>query len=190
MATPVGGSRKLTQGEEALAKLMFGNSIDYSKVLIRNKKYRVFGFPPADDVIVTPDGTMYCGPASFKEDFTEGGNPHSIRYFIHEMVHVWQYQLGYPMVIAGIASVFRANYDYTLKKDSKLSDFKIEGQANIISDYAMYVIFPDSTEVYSSKTRYKKEPYSFQELREIVKDFLLDPRDLKNLPYDENVKVH
>jgi type VI secretion system secreted protein VgrG len=179
MATPVGGSRGLTDGEKRMAKDIFGHSIDYSKVLIRNEKWGFFTFFLSDRLTVTPDGTMYCGPESFREDFA-ADTVEMVFHFIHEMVHVWQYQLGFQVKGQGIASVFRYGYKYTLKPDSKLSDFPMEGQGNIIADYSMYVFY--HAPVYYSGKRYGKAPYTFAELQAVLADFIANPSDPKNLP--------
>jgi hypothetical protein len=189
MATPVGGKRKLTTLEEGMVTKIFGNSIDCSKVWVRNKKWGFFSFLLSDRVTVTPDGTLYCGPVNFKEDFATS-SPNFVHHFIHEMVHVWQYQLGYQVMGQGVASVFGYGYDYTLKPDSKLSDFPMEGQANIIADYAMYDLGLNSKAIYSSRADFKKAPYSFQELQNVLKDFLANPGDIKNLPNTNNETRH
>jgi type VI secretion system secreted protein VgrG len=179
MATPVGGNRGLTEGEEKMARLIFGNSIDYTRVRIHNKKWRSF-FP--DKVAMTPNGEIFFHPSDFQEDFSDSSiSPRERHLFIHEMTHVWQYQLDFPVMAQGLLSAFKYGYKYTLKPDSKLSDFSMEGQGNIIADYAMYII--DKMASWYSGMRYEKTtPYTLQELQAVLVDFIANPSNKMNLP--------
>ncbi|MDR2924673.1 MAG: hypothetical protein LBU76_01755 [Azoarcus sp.] len=51
----------------------------------------------------------------------------------------------------------------------------MEGQANIIVDYAMFDFF-------SSKEKFKKSSYRLHELQAVLKDFLNDSSSKENLP--------
>ncbi|UUZ53048.1 hypothetical protein LP419_29235 [Massilia sp. H-1] len=53
---------------------------------------------------------------------------------MHEMVHVWQYQLGYPVRLRGAVRV-GLSYDYELAPDKHLSDFNMEAQGDLLADY-------------------------------------------------------
>ena len=90
--TPEGSSRPLREGEIRMAYKIFKNSIDYSQVRVHNEEFLPFGLQP-DNTAMTPNGELYFNPTRFKEDFSlaDEGDKH---WFIHEMVHVWQYQLG------------------------------------------------------------------------------------------------
>ena len=79
--------RKLTEGEIKLAKTVFGNSIDYSKVKISNRKYMPF---QSKNVSMAPNGHIYFSK-NYRDDFSKE-NTLTQGHFIHEMVHVWQYQ--------------------------------------------------------------------------------------------------
>ncbi|MBG7465078.1 DUF2345 domain-containing protein, partial [Pseudomonas aeruginosa] len=81
--------RPLAEGEIELAKTIFADSIDYSKVRVRKEKFLPF---QGDDHIVTPNGHMYLG-ALFHgvTDFSVGSGEQR-GAFIHEMMHVWQLQ--------------------------------------------------------------------------------------------------
>ena len=83
--------RALTPGETALAKRLFKDSLDYTKVKIHNKKY-VFVQP--DNSGMTPNGEIYVsGSETYKNDYAKEVS--RLRgFFIHEMAHVWQYQLN------------------------------------------------------------------------------------------------
>ena len=55
------------------------------------------------DTAVTPFGEIYFPEKHFKHDFsTEQSNDK--HWFMHEMVHVWQYQRGMAVAIKGLMS--------------------------------------------------------------------------------------
>ena len=174
--------RPLTAGEIQLAQSIFGKGIDdYSTVLVHNHGFPWFlGLQPSR-AAVTPNGEMYFPAPIYKDDYSDSTVASRLQHlFIHEMVHVWQHKLGYPVAMTGlfastIGSITGYGYDYTLKPNSKLSDYPMEGQANIIADYAMY-------NFYSSKSRFNKPQYSLPELQAVLADFINNPSDKKNLP--------
>lgn len=120
--------RPLTDEEIAAAQIVFGNTIDYSKVQVCYgqisslvPKGRVQEF---NNVIYAPgsdDGL------------------HSV--FIHEMTHVWQDQ-NRPIkdMTLEVLSLFLESpsydvYDYTIDTNKKLTDYNIEQQGDIVEDY-------------------------------------------------------
>ncbi|MCI0698648.1 DUF4157 domain-containing protein [candidate division KSB1 bacterium] len=122
--------RPLTSREAELARGVFANSIDYSRVTLIPTdilEYRTIG-----NTIRVPD------------DFTiaDAGMAET---FIHEMTHVWQYQHGgtsYISVslatqIAGaIGSGSRnAAYDYQIAPDKSFFDFLPEQQGLMVENY-------------------------------------------------------
>lgn len=129
-------ARALTPGEIELASKVFGSSIDYSKVKIHNEEYLPFGWQP-DDTAMTPNGEMYFNHAYFKEDFSVEDDSQKL-WFIHEMTHVWQHQLGYAVRTQGLIlhTVGPKNpYRYTIDPSKKLSNYGLEQQGDIIRDY-------------------------------------------------------
>lgn len=128
-----GQSRSLTQAEIDLAKSVFGNSIDYSKVRIHNDKSNIL---QGDNVTVTPNGELYCA-GNYCDDFSKERRHH----FIHEMTHVWQYQNNVldPRVAAAtewVKSGFCYGDCYHYKADPKkdLLDYNLEQQADMVAD--------------------------------------------------------
>jgi hypothetical protein len=132
-ALPKGKSRKLTPGEIDLAKSVFGNSIDYSKVRIHNDKSNVF---QGKNVTVTPNGELYCAN-NYCDDFSKESRHH----FIHEMTHVWQYQNNVlspraAAVTEWVKSGFCYHDCYSYHADPKkdLVDYNLEQQADMVAD--------------------------------------------------------
>ncbi|MDR1228386.1 MAG: hypothetical protein LBK55_05105 [Azoarcus sp.] len=179
MPTPVGSFRTLTASEILVLQRIFGGAINYSAVKIHNKKW--VSWRP-DNVTMTPNGEIYFNKQSFLEDYV-AANTHAdiVYHFIHEMVHVWQYQLGFPVKTQGFASAFKSGYNYTLKPDSKLSNYPMEAQANIIADWAMYLMY-GMAKHYSGDQYGKTTPYTLTELQAVLVDFIAEPKNKKNLP--------
>lgn len=137
--------RRLTAREEALARTVFGNSIDYSRVRILTT-----GVAPG----TTPGNTIRL-PANFSiEDYRGTSDPSTgerplnqehAQLLIHEMTHVWQFQHsgpGYVTTSLGqqiAASITRGNrnfaYAYTLQSGDSFFDFGPEQQAHIVENY-------------------------------------------------------
>ena len=176
---PYGKSRSLTPLETSLASKIFGSSIQYMRVKIHHGKYIPV---QRDDTVMTPNGEIYFPTPLYKDDYSDSSITQNFKHlYIHEMVHVWQYQLGYPVKIAGLLeSSWGHGYDYTLEQNTKLSDYPMEAQGNIIADYAMYLFFNQPT--YYSRSYFGKPAYSLAELQAVLIDFINNPSDKGNLP--------
>lgn len=178
-------SRPLTSGEIAMAKSIFKDSIDYSKVKVHNEEYLPFGLQP-DNTAMTPNGEIYFNPQYYKDDFSLSATQDDLannHWFMHEMVHVWQYQLGYWVKLHGMLlhpgklwGLLGNPYEYTLEPNSKLQDFNMEQQGDIIADYYAWVtgnpIRSNSGSSIKSVTPYLS----------VLADFLRNPNDKNLLP--------
>jgi hypothetical protein len=129
LACPVGGERRLTAGEIALARSMFGDAIDYTPVRIRRRKF--FPFHPRR-VTMAPRGHLHFHPAAshYCDDFAAAAL-HQQAHFIHEMVHVWQTQTRGEWYLVLNRHPW-CRYDYTIKPGWKLEQYGIEQQAEIM----------------------------------------------------------
>ena len=122
--------RPLSEGEIKLASLLFGDAIDFSRVRIYNRRYMPF---QPRNCCMTPNGSMYFHRSCFLPDYARGDAP-AIHWFMHEMVHVWQHQLGYPVRLRGAFRI-GLSYGYTLDERSTLEDFNMEAQGDLLADY-------------------------------------------------------
>ncbi|MBA4163187.1 MAG: vgr related protein [Erythrobacter sp.] len=126
---PVGGERSLTLGEIELARGIFGDAVEYSRVTIRRRKW--FPFQPRH-IAMAPMGHLHFHPfsESYCDDFSQA-NIHRQGFFIHEMTHVWQAQTrGRWFLIIG--RMPWARYDYGLRPGWPLVRYGIEQQAEIV----------------------------------------------------------
>lgn len=193
-------SRPLTAGEIEMARLIFKDSIDYSKVRIHNEEYLPFGLQ-LDHYAMTPNGSMYFNPNYYVQDFSAqetAENEETLykkrrevlerkRWFIHEMTHIWQYQLGYALTWHGFwigvtgGYIFgreaRAyKYDYSDSSESPdsnklFSDFNMEQQAMIVESY------------FGIKYLYEFERKNEMKFyNRVLKEFLRRPNDASHLP--------
>jgi type VI secretion system secreted protein VgrG len=180
VSLPRGKKRSLTPGEIAMARTVFKDAVDYSKVKVHHGGWWVFfGF---QNTAVTPNGEMYFPESTnyYKNDFSNTGDNRHKALFMHEMTHVWQYQLGYPVKKAGLTVTSRgaAAYEYTLTRYRTLSSYNMEQQGEIISDYYIICVIGDAHAVWNS-VNYAKSP---ELLTSTLESFLSKPADKSNLP--------
>src|SRR5471030_1186528 len=124
------GLRMLTPVEIALAQQLYFTSIAYNQVWIHHGSYLPFGMQD-DYTAMTPNGEMWFETYVYRDDFfmSQIGDQH---LFLHEMMHVLQYQRGMRVMARGVFS-WAVDYSYDLKRN-KLSDYPMEQQASIVSD--------------------------------------------------------
>ncbi|TQI79069.1 hypothetical protein FHU10_0868 [Serratia fonticola] len=130
--TKEGQLRRLTTGEIALARSIFGSSINYSKVWIHLGSYLPFGLQNRYTAM-TPNGELYFRRELYSDDYStaDKGRQH---LFIHEMTHVWQYQNGMWVKLRGSMS-WAVSYYYNFKDKTRLSEYSMEQQGAIVADY-------------------------------------------------------
>lgn len=127
-----GRGEKLTPGERQAVEQIFGDQIDASKI---RKHFKENGHwthvmrGKAGTVMPFTSHIDFFGDHIRSADYS-AGDAHRFGFFLHEVTHVWQGQnFDYSM------KNFRI-YEFTLKPDSKFSDFGIEQQGEIIEAYA------------------------------------------------------
>lgn len=177
---PEGDSRPLTAGEIAMAQVVFKDAIDYSKVKVHHGGWWLFlGF---QNTAVTPNGEMYFPKSTgfYKDDFSGTTNDRDKALFMHEMVHVWQYQLGYWVKwhALWVTSRGASAYQYQLAPGKVLSSYNMEQQGEIVSDYYMICVLQKPKFVWNPSNE-TKDPVL---LTSTMQDFLNNPKNTSNLP--------
>lgn len=110
---------------------------------------------------------------------------------MHEMVHVWQHQMGMWVKTRGLFSWY-VNYKYELQNGKLLSDYGMEQQAGIISDYYLLITYGLSVWKLNSYEKNKSNPinlppyksefdYWMSAYQNNLQLFLKNPRDKKAL---------
>lgn len=177
--------RKLTSGEITLAKIIFKNSIDYTKVEII--KGGLLGMPTGSNNAMTPFGSIHLPSEDYDniKDFSLDTNATNKIWYIHEMVHVWQYQLGLNVATRGIEIGMRGGYgddakayDYDLICDDQgksFNQFNFEQQAEIISHY--YDAYHLPIQGHNYPILHNKNVMQKFALKDILRDFLSNPNN-------------
>jgi len=163
--------RPLSEGETAMASLLFGDAIDYRRVRVYNRRYMPF---QPRNCAMTPNGSMYFHSSCFLPDYTRG-DPPAIHWFMHEMVHVWQHQLGYPVRLRGALRI-GLSYSYTLHEDATLADYNMEAQGDLLADYFVLRFLGKPGAM--RQQRYRDSLALFER---VLASFLADPGDPGNL---------
>ena len=115
-----------------MARLVFGAAIDYARVKIFNRCYLPFGLQPAH-CAMAPNGSIYFHPSCYLANYAAADAP-ARHWFIHEMTHVWQHQLGYPVRLRGAIRI-GLSYVYRLRAGTTLATFNMEAQGDLLADY-------------------------------------------------------
>ena len=126
---PDTSSRSLTPGEIALARSLFGDAIDYSKVRMVHRKWwplqpRGTAMAPSGNIHFHPRGDLWS------EDFSK--EPlHRQGLFIHEMTHVWQAQTRGRFYLPLMRHPF-CRYRYSIVPGRPFGRYGHEQQAEIV----------------------------------------------------------
>jgi hypothetical protein len=119
-------TRKLTEEEIEKGKTIFGETLNFDIIKIDEKA-----------TIVTKDkGIIYVGFNTINS-----WGPLREDIFIHELVHVWQYQkFGAGYISNALkAQVSKEGYNYAYnigwEKSNSIHDFNAEQQADLVQDY-------------------------------------------------------
>jgi hypothetical protein len=164
-------ARPLSAGEIRMASLLFGDAIDYARVRVHNRRY--LPFQPRN-CCMTPNGSMYFHHSCFLPDYARGA-PGAIHWFMHEMVHVWQHQLGYPVRLRGALRI-GLSYGYTLREGKTLADYNMEAQGDLLADYFMLRHMNKPEAMRQQRYAGSRELYEA-----VLARFIADPADRANL---------
>lgn len=169
-------ARSLTAGEIAMARRLFGDALDYARVRIYNRRYLPFGMQP-ENCAMTPNGAMYFHASCCLDDFA-AANEHGRHWFMHEMVHVWQHQLGYAVRLRGAVRI-GLPYHYDLVAGNTLADYNMEAQGDVLADY--FVL----KHLHSPRSmRQPRYAHSLALYEQVLSRFIANPASGANLPRD------
>jgi hypothetical protein len=165
--------RPLSAGEIAMASLIFGDAIDYRRVRVYRRRY--LPFQPSN-CAMTPNGHLYFHASRFLDDYAQA--PLTERHwFIHEMVHVWQHQLGYAVRLRGAVRI-GLTYAYELASGKTMADFNMEAQGDLLADY--FALRQLSSAVAMRQQRYAGSLALYEQ---VLSGFLADPASAAHLPH-------
>lgn len=169
--------RHLTAQEIELARLVFSDGIDYTRVKI----YRGIPCLPALNVAVSPNGHIYFPRRNCPGDFACTA-PHYAVWLVHELTHVWQYQHGYRTWLGGLMLSVKGGYRkrccYAYPPPAEIrrfADLNMEQQADLVAHYyaARFLAWP----------QYRNNLPHFET---VLDGFLKNPHDTSLLPKYRN----
>ncbi len=164
--------RPLSEGETALVARLFGNAVDVRRVRVHRRRYMPF---QPRNCAMTPNGSLYFHASCFLDDYA-CGDPRMVHWFMHEMVHVWQHQLGYAVRLRGAVRI-GLSYDYDLGPGKTLADFNMEAQGDLLADY--FALKHMGSPAIMRQWRYAGSLALYEE---VLAGFLADPGSVANLP--------
>ena len=157
-----------------MAAALFGDAIDYARVRIFKRRYLPFGLQPRN-CAMTPNGAIYFDKSCCLVDFSHGSE-HARHWFMHEMVHVWQHQLGYAVWWRGAVRI-GLSYRYDLAEGKTLADFNMEAQGDLLADYFALKVMDSPLAM-----RQKRYARSLALFEQVLDGFLKRPSSRSNLP--------
>ena len=95
---------------------------------------------------------------------------------MHEMVHVWQHQLGYPVRTRG-AIRMGLSYRYLLEPGKTLADYNMEAQGDLLADYFVLKHLGSAAAM-----RQPHCAHSLPLFEQVLAGFLIQPGRRQNLP--------
>lgn len=134
------GGRALTAGEYRVLQPIFRHALDYGRVRVMARRYLPF---QAAWVAMSPNGRMFFPSKSlYCTDFSNQP-PERIDLLIHETVHVWQHQMGFPVRWCGLCLALQGGYvnarayayRHLLGQRLDLAQYNMEQQAVIITAF-------------------------------------------------------
>ncbi len=120
-------TRRLTEGEKALAHDVFGAGIAPHRV-------RILSLPVWSRAFVAGPGLIVWPASRARADFSDPETPlHIQAVFVHELTHVWQAQNGVSLLLAKIkAGDSEAAYRYDSLDSKVFAAMNIEQQAMVV----------------------------------------------------------
>lgn len=133
--------RRLSYGEQMMARSVFGDSIDYTHVKLFNRYYAFM--KGITDCHMAPNGNIYMPLNRGRkkvDDFSLPGKPQT--RLMHELTHVWQYQQGMNIYGSALSAWLKnglndygQSYKFDVNGKAKFGDLNLEQQAMAVEKY-------------------------------------------------------
>ncbi|TAL38095.1 MAG: DUF4157 domain-containing protein [Alphaproteobacteria bacterium] len=183
--------RPLTPGEIALAKTVFGDSVDYARVRLHDKRILPPGIQHKHQAVAKGSDISFPRDA-YAADFSAETNPQKQSVFIHELVHVWQHQnrvLSTPREALKETLKHKFNYSksylHRLSPDKDLTRYGFEQQAAIIQDFFLFSRHGIAKSYKGRRLTGESDKDLKQQYEKVLAKFLKDPsyaRGLRDQP--------
>jgi hypothetical protein len=127
-------SRNLTLIEEQEARSVFGNSINYSSVLIDEFSYIAWVGAKINKCPYM--GVTIFHTINFNRKIRPAFSPSDMKWLIHELTHIAQMEhAGSRYLFEAFHAQLTEGYGYILSEETHLRDYNREQQASIVADY-------------------------------------------------------
>jgi len=144
-------TRPLTDFETNELKLVFKDSINYSKVRINeNSKWAKAG---RKLINAKQLGFVFMNTINFTQPINCKSNKEDMFWLVHEMVHISQFKaLGIQYVFEALVAQNIGGYNYgnNLKNNPNLSFYNLEQQADIIKHYYITLKAQKNTQLFQT----------------------------------------
>ena len=142
-------TRTLTPIEKREALSVFGDSINYSKVLI--DEYSIIAWLGAKINRCSGMGVTTFHTINFNQKVRTAAGSSDMKWLIHELTHIAQMEYaGSQYLVEAFHAQVTDGYGYTLGSKPHLCDYNREQQASIVEDYYIKCILGASTAAYDS----------------------------------------
>jgi hypothetical protein len=142
-------TRRLTPLEVQEARRVFGNSIDYSQVLIDESSF--IAWLGAKINLCTDMGVTTFYTINFNREINALAGNSDMKWLIHELTHVSQMKyVGSRYLLESFYAQILSGYEYRLDAKKHLCDYNREQQASIVADYYAACCPGSSTTAYDS----------------------------------------
>lgn len=128
-----GERRGLTVGERAIAATVLGPHLDPALCRVRAEAHVLTQWSPRPLIMVR--GAEIFWPTPAPADCADAGRPALTALFVHELIHLWQYQSGRFSVLLYAVTFAPLRYHYRLAVGRGFLSFGYEQQAAIAEDY-------------------------------------------------------
>lgn len=140
-------TRSLTPLEEKEALSVFGDTVNYSKVLIDESS--LIAWLGAKINRCTGMGVTTFHTINFNRKIRGAAGNQDMRWLIHELTHIAQMEsTGSQYLVEAFYAQVTEGYGYVLGKNQHLREYNREQQASIVADYYTKCTSGLSTEVY------------------------------------------
>lgn len=174
--------RRLTEGEIALAKTVFGDAVDYGRVRLYPRRILPPGLQHRHQAVAVGDRISFPRSA-YSADFSKEPDAQKQSVFIHELVHVWQHQnrvLSTPREALRETLKHKFNYarsyPYRLDPARDLTSYGFEQQAAMIQDYFLLTHHGAAASFKNRRIDSGTAQDMLPKYEAVLKNFLQNPR--------------
>lgn len=175
--------RTLTDSEIALVRPLFRDGLDYALIRIQSGGW--LGLPHLTRAALAHGNTLVFPPRLVHHDFALADDATKL-WFVHELVHAWQWQRGFRLWRHGVRLALRGGYrqqrayryQHLLPHAERFCELNMEQQADLIAHYFDAAFLHGDGSVHDRARHLQQLPH----YRALLAEFLHDPCNLALVP--------